>query len=82
MAIETELNLSLTPGVASRLAKHPLLTAAKPIRQRVVNTYYDTADQRLRRERVIVRHGRQGATSLSSIRREAPSQGRQAGHGE
>ena len=82
MAIETELSLSLTPGVASRLAKHPLLTAAKPIRQRVVNTYYDTADQRLRRERVIVRHGRLGATALSSIRREAPSQGRQAGHGE
>jgi triphosphatase len=82
MVIETELNLSLTPGVASRLAKHPLLTDARPIRQRVVNTYYDTADQRLRRERVIVRHGRKGTTSLSSIRRESLPEGRPAGHGE
>lgn len=49
MGVENELNLSLTPGVASRLVKHPLLTDAKPIRQRVINTYFDTPDQRLRR---------------------------------
>ncbi|MCM8594112.1 MAG: CYTH domain-containing protein [Candidatus Accumulibacter sp.] len=57
------------PGVASRLALHPLLTDAKPTRQRVINTYYDTPDQRLRRERVVVRHGKKGAIWLPSVRR-------------
>jgi inorganic triphosphatase YgiF len=54
MGIETELNLSLTPGVASRLPRHPLLTDAKPMREKVTKTYYDTPDQRLQRERVVV----------------------------
>jgi triphosphatase len=77
MGIATELNLSLTPGVASRLARHPLLTDAKPIRQRVLNTYYDTPDQRLRSERVVVRSGQKGATWLSSVRRAALPASRQ-----
>ena len=38
MGIETALNLSLTPGVASRLARHPLLTDAKPMREKVTST--------------------------------------------
>lgn len=82
MGIATELNLSLTPGVASRLARHPLLTDAKPIRQRVINTYYDTPDQRLRSERVIVRSRQKGATWLSSVRRVALPASRQGDHRE
>jgi len=82
MVTATELNLSLTPGVASRLARHPLLTDAKPTRQRVINTYYDTPDQRLRRERVVVRHGRKGATWLSSVRRVPAPEKRLPGQGE
>jgi triphosphatase len=76
MGVENELNLSLTPGVASRLLKHPLLTDARPIRQRVINTYYDTPDQRLRRERVVVRYRKKGSTWLSSVRRMTVSESR------
>jgi inorganic triphosphatase YgiF len=69
MSVEKELNLSLSPRVASQLAKHPLLTDVTPVRQRVQNTYYDTPDQRLRHERVVVRYGKTGSTWLSSVRR-------------
>ena len=40
MGIETELSLSLTPVVARRLARYPLLTDDRPVRQRVINTYF------------------------------------------
>lgn len=71
MCCEKELNLSLTPRVANQLVKHPLLADVTPIRQRVLNTYYDTPDQRLRHERVVVRYGKTGSTWLSSVRRVA-----------
>ncbi|HRD91100.1 MAG TPA: CYTH and CHAD domain-containing protein [Accumulibacter sp.] len=78
MSMETELNLSLTPGVASRLARHRLLSDAKPLRQRVVKTYYDTPDQRLRRERVVVGYRKQGRHWLSSVKRVSSPDGRGA----
>lgn len=74
MSIETELNLSMTPGVASRLVKHPLLTGARPIRQRVIHTYFDTPDLRLQRERVLVQHRKKGAMGMSSVRRLASTE--------
>ena len=67
MGIETELSLSLAPELAVRLVKHPLLTDSRPVRQRVVHTYYDTPDQRLRREHVIVGYRKQGSAWLSSV---------------
>ena len=69
MGIETELNLSLAPELAVRLLRHPLLTESKPVRRRVVHTYYDTPDQRLRRERVVVGYRKQGSAWLSSVGR-------------
>jgi len=44
MSMETELNLSLTPGVASRLGTHRVRTEAKPLRQRVVKTAHDNPE--------------------------------------
>lgn len=82
MGIETALNLSLTPGVASRLARHPLLTDAKPMREKVTSTYYDTPDLRLQRESVVVSDRKRGSTRLSSVSRLAQSGIRQAGHRE
>lgn len=79
MSMETELNLSLTPGVASRLARHRLLTDAKPLRERVVKTYYDTPDQRLRRERVVVGYRKQGRHWLSSVKRVSSAEGLSTG---
>ncbi|MEF8701909.1 MAG: CHAD domain-containing protein [Candidatus Accumulibacter sp. UW26] len=82
MGVGTELNLSLTPGLAGQLVRHRLLTAAKPIRQRVVKTYYDTPDQRLRRESVVVGYRRSGSAWLSSVRRLALPGGAASGPGE
>lgn len=65
-----ELSLSLGLAAARRLMKHPLLADVEPVRERIVHTYFDTADQRLRRERVVVRYGGNEA----SVRRFA-SQG-------
>ncbi|HNC50968.1 MAG TPA: CHAD domain-containing protein [Accumulibacter sp.] len=62
MGTESELRLSLLPAAASRLIRHPLLAKVEPVRRHVVHTYYDTADQRLRRERVVVRYGKGEAT--------------------
>ena len=78
MEIETELNLSLTPGVASRLAKHPLLTETTAVRERVINTYYDTPDRRLQREHVVVQYRKSGSIWLSSVSRAALSEDRDA----
>ncbi|MCM8613731.1 CHAD domain-containing protein [Accumulibacter sp.] len=44
MSMETELNLSLTPGVASRLATHRSRTEVKPLRQRVARTGHDNPE--------------------------------------
>lgn len=76
MNIETELSLSLAPKLAGRLIKHPLLTDSRPVRQRVVHTYYDTPDQRLRRERVIVGYRKQGSAWISSVGRVGLPDGR------
>lgn len=69
MNIETELNLSLAPELAVQLLKHPLLTESKPVCQRVVHTYYDTPDQRLRRERVIAGYRKDGSAWVPSVGR-------------
>lgn len=82
MDMENELNLSLRPGVANRLARHPLLIQAKPIRQKVSNTYYDTPDLRLQRESVVVRDRKRGSTCLSSVKRVSVSERRPQGDDE
>jgi inorganic triphosphatase YgiF len=42
MALETEIKMSLPAGAARRLPAHRLLADSKPLRQQLVNTYYDT----------------------------------------
>ena len=66
MNVETELKLSLTPGVASRLAKHPLLIDAVPSRERVITTYYDTPDLRLKSEQVVLQYRKTGSGWFAS----------------
>jgi len=68
MATETEIKLSLTTRAAQGLAKHPLLAGVTPQRQLLVNTYYDTADGRLRQERVVVRHRLKGRLWLQTVK--------------
>lgn len=75
MALETEIKLSLPPRAAARLAKHPLLAGILPLRQKLLNTYYDTPDRRLQRERVAVRYRRKGRQWLFTVKSAAPSAG-------
>lgn len=75
MALETEIKLSLPPRAAARLAAHPLLAGVKPLRQRLLNTYYDTADLRLQRERIAVRYRKKGWQWLLTVKCAAPSAG-------
>ena len=68
MATETEIKFSLSARSASQLAKHPLLADVERHRQLLVNTYYDTPDGRLRRERVVVRYRRKGREWLLTVK--------------
>jgi inorganic triphosphatase YgiF len=68
MATETEIKLSLSARAASQLAKQAILGGVEPQRQLLVNTYYDTADKRLRRERIVVRHRQKGRQCLLTVK--------------
>lgn len=82
MNVETELKLSLTPGVASRLAKHPLLSDAVPSRERVITTYYDTPDLRLQREQVVLHYRKTGSGWFASVGKTASGDREDAGRTE
>jgi triphosphatase len=75
LATETEIKLSLSASVARRLPAHPLLANSEAIRQKLVNTYYDTPDRRLQRRRVAVRYRHKGAEWLLTVKSDAPSPG-------
>ncbi|MEF8728428.1 MAG: CHAD domain-containing protein [Accumulibacter sp.] len=75
MALETEIKLSLPATAVRRLSSHPLLAASKPVRQKLVNTYYDTPDQRLQRKRLAVRYRQKGEAWLLTVKSDAPSPG-------
>lgn len=75
MSTETEIKLSLSARVASELARHPLLADLKPHRQLLINTYYDTADSRLRKERIAVRYRQQGRDCLFAVKTAAQLSG-------
>ncbi|MEF8708331.1 MAG: CHAD domain-containing protein [Candidatus Accumulibacter propinquus] len=75
MALETEIKLSLPASAARRLPAHGLLADSKPLRQKLVNTYYDTPDRRLQRKRVAVRYRQKGTEWLLTVKSDAPSPG-------
>jgi hypothetical protein len=52
-----------------------LLADSKPLRQKLVNTYYDTPDRRLQRKRVAVRYRQKGTEWLLTVKSDAPSPG-------
>ena len=59
MGTETELKLSIDPGSVPALLQHPLLQTA-PRHQHLYNTYFDTDDLALTRQKVAVRERRIG----------------------
>jgi triphosphatase len=68
MATETEIKLSLSARAANELAKQALLSGVEPQRQLLINTYYDTPDLRLRRERIVVRYRQKGRQWLLTVK--------------
>ncbi|WP_300450493.1 CYTH and CHAD domain-containing protein [Accumulibacter sp.] len=75
MALETEIKLSLPAGAARRVPAQPLLAGSQPLRQKLVNTYYDTPDRRLQRKRLAVRYRQKGGEWLLTVKSDAPSPG-------
>lgn len=75
MAVETEIKLTLSPRAATALVDLPLLAGIMPLRQKLLNTYYDTRDLRLQRERVAVRLRRKGWEWLLTVKCATPSIG-------
>ncbi len=74
MATETELKLTLAPGAVEALLRHPLLTTA-PKRQHLYNTYFDTEDLALTRQKVAVRERRIGDQTLLTVKTAGQSTG-------
>ncbi|MBI4756371.1 MAG: CHAD domain-containing protein [Betaproteobacteria bacterium] len=70
MATETELKLSLSPALVPALLGHPLVRNAEPLgdEQRLDNTYFDTPDLDLQRERVAVRLRAGGGPRLQTVK--------------
>ncbi len=75
MALETEIKLSLSAGTARRLPAHALLAGIKPLRQPLVNTYYDTPERSLQRKRLAVRYRQKGSETLLTVKSDAASPG-------
>jgi len=72
MATETEIKLSLSATAARQLAELPLLAATERSTKLLVNTYYDTPDDLLRRERMVVRYRQQGRQWLLGVKTAPP----------
>jgi len=69
--VETELRLAIDPDAADNLRSHPALkglVTGPARRARVVTTYHDTADRRLRRDGVALRVRRDGRHWKLSIK--------------
>lgn len=82
MAIETELKLSLSGRTASQLMQHPLLSSVEPQKHRLISTYFDTPDERLRAQRIVVRYRRKGSDWLLAVKTASVLSGGLAQRGE
>ena len=75
MAQEVELKLRLSPRQAARLIRHPALAGSAPTRQRLLNTYFDTADRALSQRSVALRQRRKGWDWLMTVKGGDPASG-------
>ena len=82
MAQETELKLLLQARDLPRLLAHPLLAAQKPLRQRLLNTYFDTPELALMARRIAVRERRVGGRTLLTVKTAGTSVGGLSRRGE
>jgi inorganic triphosphatase YgiF len=82
MPQETELKLSLLPSDLRRLVAHPLLRGQTPLRQRLLNTYFDTPSLTLMNQRIAVRERRIGRQTLLTVKTAGSTQGGLSRRGE
>jgi inorganic triphosphatase YgiF len=82
MAEETELKLALRPTDLARLLAHPLLRSPVLPAQRLFNTYFDTPDLALMKERIAVRERRVGRRTLLTVKTAGRSAGGLSRRGE
>ena len=75
MSTEIELKLQLAPKVARKLAAQPLLAGIAPLRQRLLNTYYDTPELALRERRIAMRFRQKGWQWLLTVKSAEPASG-------
>lgn len=76
MTWETEIKLTLPAGATRKLPAHALLAGSKAVKQKLVNTYYDTPDRRLQRKRVAVRlRQKDDADCVLTVKNDAPAPG-------
>lgn len=76
MSHETELKLSLTPAFVEALLHHPLLQQAEDQGSKTLfNTYFDTPDLALQRNRVALRIRRAGEQYLQTLKTQGHSLG-------
>ena len=74
MATETELKLGIAPDSVDALLRHPLLGACANF-QHLANTYFDTEDLTLAREKVAVRQRRVDNQTLLTVKTAGHSVG-------
>ena len=82
MPQETELKLALHPHDLPRLLAHPLLAAQAPRRERLRNTYFDTAALTLMQQRLAVRERQVGRRTLLTVKTAGHSVGGLSQRGE
>jgi inorganic triphosphatase YgiF len=68
MAVELELKLALARQDAATISHHPLFDAVRPLRRRMLNTYFDTPDLRLARAHMALRLRRSGGKWLQTLK--------------
>lgn len=77
MAQETELKLVFPPSAQKQVLAHPLFAGSKRLEHKrmLCNTYYDTPDLALGREKVALRTRRTGEQMLQTVKCAAESVG-------
>lgn len=82
MPQETELKLALHPHDLPRLLAHPLLVVQPARRERLRNTYFDTAALTLMQQRLAVRERHVGRRTLLTVKTAGHSVGGLSQRGE